>query len=104
MSKQKILLFFSSLFQNIAFITAQMYYAFVSEFSEQTVYDSFYLTFYNITFTGMPIMVYGIIEQHIKPHVLYNNPSLYKENQRNSLFSVRNCLYWCLLGKCFLGK
>ncbi|XP_072034886.1 phospholipid-transporting ATPase IF-like isoform X2 [Amphiura filiformis] len=86
------------MYKNLAFITAQLYYAFLSQFSEQTVYDSFFLTFYNITCTSLPIFIYGIMEQHIRPSVLSSNPSLYKENARNNAFSLRNCLYWCLLG------
>ncbi|XP_033119823.1 probable phospholipid-transporting ATPase IF [Anneissia japonica] len=85
-------------YKNIAFITAQFFYAFYTQFSQQTVFESFYLTFYNITCTALPIMIYGIFEQHLPKKMLLNNPLLYKEISKNSRLSLWECCYWCVLG------
>ncbi|KAK2090772.1 putative phospholipid-transporting ATPase IF [Saguinus oedipus] len=45
---------------------------------ETTLYDSVYLTLYNICFTSLPILIYSLLEQHIDPHVLQNKPTLYR--------------------------
>lgn len=44
----------------------------------QTLYDSVYLTLYNICFTSLPILVYSLFEQLVHPHVLQNKPGLYR--------------------------
>jgi len=50
----------------------------VCDFSLQTLYDSVYLTLYNICFTSLPILVYSLFEQLVHPHVLQSKPALYR--------------------------
>lgn len=68
-------MFFS---QNVAFITANVYFAFFSAYTAQSIYDSFCLMLYNITFTSLPILLYGLFEQHIPQKVLLDKPKLFK--------------------------
>ncbi|KAF0041809.1 hypothetical protein F2P81_005341 [Scophthalmus maximus] len=86
--------------KNVCFITPQFLYQFFCLFSQQTLYDSVYLTLYNICFTSLPILVYSLFEQLVHPHVLQNKPGLYRDISRNSLLSFRTFLYWTLLGFC----
>ena len=44
----------------------------------QTLYDSVYLTLYNICFTSLPILLYSLFEQLVHPHVLQSKPALYR--------------------------
>ena len=44
----------------------------------QTVFDPFFLMFYNITFTSLPILIYGIFEQHLHQDKLLHRPLLYR--------------------------
>ncbi|KAG7274155.1 LOW QUALITY PROTEIN: hypothetical protein CRUP_013689 [Coryphaenoides rupestris] len=85
---------------NVCFITPQFLYQFFCLFSQQTLYDSAYLTLYNIFFTSLPILVYSLFEQLVHPHVLQTKPALYRDISRNSLLSFRTFLYWTLLGFC----
>ncbi|XP_022095115.1 probable phospholipid-transporting ATPase IF isoform X2 [Acanthaster planci] len=85
-------------YKNVAFITAQFFYAFYSAFSEQTIYDSFYLTLFNITYTSLPILIYGIVEQHLSSEMLVENPRLYREIQKNAKLTWIQCVYWLALG------
>ncbi|XP_033637661.1 probable phospholipid-transporting ATPase IF isoform X2 [Asterias rubens] len=85
-------------YKNVAFISAQFFFAFYSAFSEQTIFDSFYLTLFNITFTSLPILIFGIFEQHITSEMLLKNPRLYKEIRKNAKMSWSQCVYWLLLG------
>jgi magnesium-transporting ATPase (P-type) len=57
-----ILYFF---YKNIIFTVPQVYFAFVSDFSGQTVFDDWYLSFYNMFFTALPIIVRAIFETDI---------------------------------------
>ncbi|XP_064638514.1 phospholipid-transporting ATPase IF-like isoform X2 [Lineus longissimus] len=95
-------------YKNIAFITAEVYYACFSSFSQQSVYESIYLMFYNTTFTALPILVFGLFEQHISQEALLRKPELYKEIRGNSRLSPMQFLKWNLNGLwhslvCFFG-
>ncbi|GCB84227.1 hypothetical protein scyTo_0025022, partial [Scyliorhinus torazame] len=62
---------------NLCFILPQFLYQFFCGFSQQPLYDATYLTFYNICFTSLPILLYGLLEQHISIEILKKDPSLY---------------------------
>ncbi|XP_035873634.1 probable phospholipid-transporting ATPase IF isoform X3 [Phyllostomus discolor] len=84
--------------KNVCFITPQFLYQFYCLFSQQTLYDSVYLTLYNICFTSLPILIYSLLEQHIDPHVLQNKPTLYRDISKNRQLSIKTFLYWTILG------
>ncbi|KAF3857182.1 hypothetical protein F7725_009041 [Dissostichus mawsoni] len=68
--------------QNVCFIFPQFLYQFFCGFSQQPLFDTAYLTLYNISFTSLPILLYSLIEQHIN----------------NSLLRWPIFIYWTLLG------
>lgn len=95
-------------YKNVAFISAQVFYQFFCRFSQQTVFDPFYLLFYNITFTSLPILVFGIFEQHLHRDKLIAKPTLYRRISRNSNMSWLKFTQWAALGLwhgsvCFFG-
>ncbi|CDW77273.1 phospholipid-translocating p-type flippase family [Stylonychia lemnae] len=49
-----ILYFF---YKNIVFTLPQVFYAFIAAYSGQTIYDDWYITFYNLFFTSLPLMI-----------------------------------------------
>ncbi|XP_055342476.1 phospholipid-transporting ATPase IF-like [Paramacrobiotus metropolitanus] len=85
-------------YKNLAFITSQVFFAFFSAFSAQTVFDGVYLTFYNIIFTSAPILAFGLFEQDVPSPLLQAQPHLYSLNRRNARLSVREFATWNLLG------
>ena len=42
-------------------------FAFINGFSGQTIYDDWYISFYNLFFTAMPLMMKALFEQDINP-------------------------------------
>lgn len=44
----------------------------------QPLYDTAYLTLYNISFTSLPILLYSLVEQHVTMETLKRDPSLYR--------------------------
>lgn len=58
----------------------------------QTLYDSVYLTLYNICFTSLPILVYSLFEQLVHPHVLQSKPALYRYRDPSAAHTAH--LYW----------
>ncbi|XP_056006402.1 phospholipid-transporting ATPase IF-like isoform X4 [Ostrea edulis] len=85
-------------YKNVAFITMQLFFAFQSAFSQQSLVSSFHLMFYNITMTSLPIFIYSLFEQHISQRDLIEKPHLYKNITRNSKLDKRNFLRWNVLG------
>lgn len=47
-------------------------------FVPQPLYDTAYLTLYNISFTSLPILLYSLVEQHVTMETLKRDPSLYR--------------------------
>ncbi|XP_048834604.1 phospholipid-transporting ATPase IH-like isoform X5 [Brienomyrus brachyistius] len=85
-------------YKNVCFIFPQFLYQFFCGFSQQPLYDTAYLTLYNISFTSLPILLYSLIEQHVSIDILKRDPSLYRDISKNSLLCWRIFIYWTFLG------
>ncbi|KAL3045607.1 hypothetical protein OYC64_013799 [Pagothenia borchgrevinki] len=85
-------------YKNVCFIFPQFLYQFFCGFSQQPLFDTAYLTLYNISFTSLPILLYSLIEQHINVDILKKDPSLYRDIAKNSLLRWPIFIYWTLLG------
>ncbi|XP_061572115.1 phospholipid-transporting ATPase IH isoform X3 [Cololabis saira] len=85
-------------YKNVCFIFPQFLYQFFCGFSQQPLYDTAYLTLYNISFTSLPILLYSLMEQHINMDILKKDPSLYRDIAKNSLLRWRIFIYWTVLG------
>lgn len=53
------------LYKNIVFAFPQFLFCFYNAWSGQTVFDDFYITFYNLVFTAWPVLVRAILDQDI---------------------------------------
>ncbi|CAK6442718.1 unnamed protein product [Pipistrellus nathusii] len=85
-------------YKNVCFIFPQFLYQFFCGFSQQTLYDTTYLTLYNISFTSLPILLYSLMEQHISMETLKRDPTLYRDISKNALLRWRAFIYWTFLG------
>ncbi|KAK3583663.1 hypothetical protein CHS0354_021404 [Potamilus streckersoni] len=85
-------------YKNVAFITSQLFFQFFVSFSQQSVYDGFYLMFYNITMTSLPIFIYGLFEQHVDKEDLLKKPYLYRRISKNNNLSILKFVMWCCIG------
>lgn len=61
-SSEFILYFF---YKNFLFTIPQFYFAFHSLYSGSSVFEDFYITFYNMVFTAFPIAAKAILESDI---------------------------------------
>ncbi|KAI0230344.1 putative phospholipid-transporting ATPase IF [Lamellibrachia satsuma] len=85
-------------YKNVAMITAEIYFTFFSAFSAQSIFDSFLLIFFNMTFTALPIFLYGLFEQNTPQDDLLSDPTLYKCIRKNAHLSTVESAKWILLG------
>uniref|UniRef100_A0A8C8D2S6 Phospholipid-transporting ATPase n=1 Tax=Oncorhynchus tshawytscha TaxID=74940 RepID=A0A8C8D2S6_ONCTS len=82
-------------YKNVCFIFPQFLYQFFCGFSQQPLYDTAYLTLYNISFTSLPILLYSLIEKHINNII----PTQKKRDvAKNALLRWPVFLYWTCLG------
>ncbi|KAJ7420897.1 putative phospholipid-transporting ATPase IF [Pitangus sulphuratus] len=86
----------------LLFVHGHFYYiriaTLVQYFFYKTLYDSVYLTLYNICFTSLPVLIYSLFEQHVHPHVLQSKPVLYRDISKNAHLGFKPFLYWTVLG------
>ena len=81
-------------------VLPQFLFAVHSMFSGQMIYfDGFYQV-YNIFYTGLPILVFGIFDQDVSAKGTLANPKMYKEGPRGSYFNHR--VFWCWMTEAFI--
>lgn len=79
-------------------MTPQVFYAFYSYYSAQSLYHSILLMFFNLLFTAAPIFVYALLEEHIPMERLDKEPALYRAVARNSNMTLPHFIKWFLNG------
>ena len=95
-------------YKNFVFAIPQFLYCFYNAYSGQTLFDDYYITFYNLGFTSIPVVVKAILDQDLyykkwrQSRVRRNSaleqhyPNLYYVGQQNMIFSYRNIFAWML--------
>lgn len=99
-NSELILYFF---YKNVVFTIPQVYFAFISDFSAQTIFDDWYISFYNLFFTSLPIIVRAIFETDVdyqvwreeKRETIRNfTPRLYYIGNRKTIFTYGHYIMW----------
>ena len=85
-------------YKNVACFTNQLFYAFSTNFSAESLFDDLNLPSYNMIYTALPIFLFSILARNFKEDTLINNPQLYQRNSNNSLLSAREVFIWFLQG------
>ncbi|XP_060134864.1 phospholipid-transporting ATPase VD isoform X7 [Zootoca vivipara] len=82
-----ILYFF---YKNLAYVNLLFWFQFFCGFSGTAMTDYWSLIFFNLLFTSVPPVIYGVLEKDVSAEVLLYLPELYKASQRNEpyLFST----------------
>ena len=87
-NSQCILYFF---YKNFVFTLVQFIYGFYTNFSGQTIIDDWYISFYNLFFTSLPLGARALLDFDIKPEdgtiVKKMMPYLYYEIKKHPIFN-----------------
>lgn len=67
-------------------------------YSTQSIYDSLFLTLYNVIFTAVPVLVLALTDKTYTEQKLLENPLLYLETIGNRKFKWPHFSEWMLLG------
>ncbi|EAS01110.3 phospholipid-translocating P-type ATPase, flippase family protein (macronuclear) [Tetrahymena thermophila SB210] len=115
-------------YKNMIFTIPQLYFAFFSGFSAQSIFDDYYISMYNLIFTALPLIIRAIFDQDVnymyiqydrklvqtgdenekrrlqklinkrKDYIRDRLPNLYYLGQKQQLFSTRIFLEWLIQG------
>ncbi|XP_068579352.1 probable phospholipid-transporting ATPase IM [Cebidichthys violaceus] len=83
-------------YKNFGFTLVHFWYGFFCGFSAQTVYDQWFIAFFNIVYTSLPVLAMGLFDQDVNDQNSLRYPSLYKPGQQNLLFN-KHQFFLCTL-------
>ncbi|XP_011298118.1 probable phospholipid-transporting ATPase IF isoform X2 [Fopius arisanus] len=83
-------------YKNIVFITPQLLFGFHSGFSSQALYSSIFLMGFNLFFTSLPVLMFGLFEQDYTAETLKRFSQYYLLNKKNYLLSIYQTIIWLL--------
>lgn len=81
-------------YKNIAFGFTLFWFEAYASFSGQPAYNDWYMSFYNVFFTSLPVIALGVFDQDVSARLCLKYPLLYQEGVQNILFSWPRILGW----------
>ncbi|XP_051508144.1 phospholipid-transporting ATPase VD-like isoform X1 [Myxocyprinus asiaticus] len=78
-----ILYFF---YKNVMFVNLLFWYQFFCGFSGSTMTNSWVLIFFNLLFTSVPPLVYGVLDKDVSSGTLLDLPDLYQSGQNSQAY------------------
>jgi magnesium-transporting ATPase (P-type) len=80
-------------------------FSYINGFSGQSIFDDFFITFYNLAFTAFPLGAKAVWDQDINPVTDGPGfksfmPKLYYIGQKSTIFNFKNYFIWVLYGCC----
>lgn len=85
-------------YKNIVFVIPQFLFTFYNLFTSQPLYEVVQLMNYNLAYSSLPILIYGIHEEYLPQNILLTNPTLYKKNSQNSNMDFNQMFSWFVNG------
>ncbi|ERE89750.1 putative phospholipid-transporting ATPase VD [Cricetulus griseus] len=79
-----ILYFF---YKNVAYVNLLFWYQFFCGFSGTSMTDYWVLIFFNLLFTSVPPIIYGVLEKDVSAETLLQLPELYQSGQHSEAYS-----------------
>lgn len=81
------------------YVNLLFWYQFFCGFSGSTMTNSWVLIFFNLLFTSVPPLVYGVLDKDVAAETLLDLPDLYKSGQRSQVGLISPTLF-CYNLKC----
>lgn len=85
-------------YKNITFGLTLFWFEAYASFSGQPAYNDWYMSFYNVFFTSLPVIALGVFDQDVSARLCLKYPLLYQEGVENVLFSWPRILGWMFNG------
>ncbi|KAM4036634.1 phospholipid-transporting ATPase VB isoform 2-T5 [Anomaloglossus baeobatrachus] len=75
-------------YKNVAYVNLLFWFQFFCGFSGTTMIDYWQLIFFNLFFTSVPPLVFGIMDKDVSAETLLSLPELYKSGQRSESYKM----------------
>eukprot|EP01119_Soliformovum_irregulare_P013335 TRINITY_DN3531_c0_g1_i3.p1 TRINITY_DN3531_c0_g1~~TRINITY_DN3531_c0_g1_i3.p1 ORF type:complete len:1154 (-),score=411.04 TRINITY_DN3531_c0_g1_i3:48-3509(-) len=86
----KVILY--SFYKNVLLQFTQFYFVFLNGYSGQILFEQWTLAVYNVIFTLVPILLFGLQDQDLGAEKILQFPQLYKSGQKGQHFNFR--IFW----------
>ncbi|KQJ98120.1 hypothetical protein BRADI_3g35000v3 [Brachypodium distachyon] len=87
-------------FKNITFGFTLFWFEAHAMFSAQPGYNDWFISFYNVAFTSLPVIALGVFNKDVSASVCLEVPLLHQDGVNNVFFSWSRILSWMLNGLC----
>ena len=100
-------------YKNMAFGFTLFFYEAFASFSGQTAYNDWYLSFYNVLFTSLPVIALGVFDQDVSANFCLKVRSKFQFVWHLFFFNFvmfwicrewKNLVWWIIFGKTFENK
>ncbi|XP_074052254.1 phospholipid-transporting ATPase FetA-like [Macrotis lagotis] len=85
-------------YKNFAFTLVHFWYGFFTGFSAQTIYDEWFIAFYNLIYTSLPVLAMSLFDQDVNDLWSLRFPELYEPGQHNLYFNKKEFVKCILYG------
>lgn len=75
-------------YKNVCYVNLLFWYQFLCGFSGSTMIDYWQMIFFNLFFTSLPPLVFGILDKDISAETLLTLPELYKSGQNSECYNL----------------
>ncbi|XP_043925463.1 phospholipid-transporting ATPase VB isoform X1 [Protopterus annectens] len=82
-------------YKNVAYVNLLFWYQFFCGFSGTTMIDYWLLIFFNLFFTSIPPIVFGILDRDVSAETLMGLPELYKSGQNSEAY--KRSSFWIVM-------
>ncbi|XP_072486997.1 phospholipid-transporting ATPase VB isoform X2 [Notamacropus eugenii] len=86
-------------YKNVCYVNLLFWYQFFCGFSGATMIDYWQMIFFNLFFTSLPPLVFGILDKDISAETLLALPELYKSGQNSKLYKLST--FWIAMMDAF---
>lgn len=83
-----------SFYKNIALYIVEFWFAIVSGWSGQTIFERWTIGLYNVIFTAAPPFALGVFDRKCPAETMLKHPELYRENIGNQSSTTRSFWMW----------
>lgn len=86
-------------YKNIALYVVEFWFAIVSGWSGQTIFERWTIGLYNVIFTAAPPFAIGVFDRRCSADLMLKYPQLYRIHMENQRFTMRS--FWTWIGTAF---
>ncbi|OXB57983.1 hypothetical protein ASZ78_000860, partial [Callipepla squamata] len=75
-------------YKNVSYVNLLFWYQFFCGFSGNTMIDYWQMIFFNLFFTSLPPLVFGVLDRDVSAETLLSLPELYKNGQNSEIYKL----------------